>query len=71
MNLNTPFVEGLKQLGRVALMSIVPLVIAGLQDNSLNWRAIAVAGAIAILMGIDKWLHKNDAGLGGNGLTGF
>lgn len=63
--------EGAKQLLRVALVAVVPLIISGLQDNSLNWRSIAIAGAIAVLMGIDKWLHKSDSGVLGNGLTGF
>lgn len=63
--------EGFLQLARVALVAVIPLVISGLQDNSLNWRSITIAAAIAILMGIDKFLHKSDTGIGGNGLTMF
>lgn len=69
--MNTPIVEGLKQLLRVGLVAIIPLVITGLQTGTIDWKAVAVAGAIAILMGIDKWLHKADTGIGGNGLTIF
>lgn len=66
-------IEGAKQLGRVALVAVIPLVIAGLQDNSLNWRSIAIAGVIAVLMGLDKFLHESDKGIAGGstGLTGF
>jgi hypothetical protein len=71
MNLQTPFVEGLKQLLRVALVAVIPLVISGLQTNSIDWRSIVIAGIIAVLMGVDKGLHKADTGVGGNGLTGF
>lgn len=71
MNLQTPFVEGLKQLLRVALVAVIPLVISGLQTNSIDWRSIVIAGIIAVLMGVDKFLHKNDTGVVGNGLTGF
>ena len=71
MKLSTPIIEGAKQLLRVALVAVIPLVISGLQTNSIDWRAIAIAGAIAVLMGLDKFLHKNDTGVAGNGLTGF
>lgn len=67
----TAIIEGLKQLARVALLAVIPLVISGLQSDSLDWRGILVAGVIAILMGIDKGLHKSETGVLGNGLTGF
>ena len=64
-------IEGVKQLARVALVAVIPLVISGLQDNSLNWRSVAIAGIIAVLMGLDKFLHESNTGIGGNGLTVF
>jgi hypothetical protein len=74
-------IEGLKQLGRVALFAVLPLLISGLQAGVVDLRAVAIAGAIAILSGIDKWLHKADEAkdadeqkdewLGGKGLAGF
>lgn len=54
------FVEGIKQVVRVAIIGIVPVVIAQLQANTWDWRTIWVAGAIALLMGVDKWAHKNE-----------
>lgn len=71
MKLSTPIIEGAKQLLRVALVAVIPLVISGLQTNSIDWRSIVIAGIIAVLMGVDKWLHKNEAGVNNNGLTGF
>lgn len=65
------FTEGLKQLARVALVAVIPLIIEGLRTGKLDWGSIGVVGAIAVLMGIDKWLHKEDTGIGGNGLTVF
>jgi hypothetical protein len=70
-DIKSPFVEGLKQLLRVALVAVIPLVISGLQTNSIDWRSIVIAGIIAVLMGLDKFLHKSEVGVAGNGLTGI
>lgn len=53
-------VEGLKELIRTALMAVVPLVISALSsgEGAIDWRAIAIAGVIALLSGVDKILHK-------------
>ena len=62
-----PLIEAIKQAGRIVLVAIVPLLIAQLNDSSLNWKAILVTGATALLMAIDKYLHlegkleKNEA----------
>ena len=72
--MNNELKEGLKELLRTAAMAVVPLVISQLSSNTIDWRALAIAGAIALLSGVDKALHKSDKGvtvLGGNGLTGF
>ncbi len=68
--------EGIKELLRTALMAVIPLVIISLQDGQIiDWKAITIAGLIAILSGIDKWLHKEDKTIipikGATGLTGF
>jgi hypothetical protein len=69
--MSNALIEGLKELLRTAMMAVVPLVISALSsgDHSIDWRAIAIAGVIALLSGVDKWLHKEGKGLGGNGLT--
>jgi len=75
------FLEGLKQLGRVALFAVLPLLISGLQAGVVDFRAIAIAAAISVLSGIDRLLHemnkdkpvaeRNDGLLGEKGLAGF
>ena len=54
----TAIIEGIKQSIRIVLIAIIPLVIAGLQSDQLNGRAILIAGVIALLSGIDKGLHE-------------
>ena len=71
MKLPSELVEGVKELLRTALMAVVPLLILGLQSGEIDWKVVWVAGLIALLSGLDKWLHKSEKGLAGNGLTGF
>lgn len=53
--------EGIKQFIRVILLSLIPLLIAQLQmTGGFDWKTFAVTAAIAVLSGIDKWLHKKD-----------
>ena len=63
--------EGLKELGRTAVLALIPLIIDQLQNGRIDYRTLLVAGAIAVLSGIDKWLHKSERGVNSNGLTGF
>ena len=63
--------EGVKELLRTALMAVIPLLIFQIQNGEINYQAVGVALTIAALSGIDKWLHKLDTGVRGNGLTGF
>ena len=53
-------IEGLKQLIRVALIGIIPVVVAQLQAGTWDWNYILLTGEIAILTGLDKWLHKSE-----------
>ena len=63
-------IEGLKELLRTSLMAILPVIIVDLQSNSFHWQTWTIAFVISLLSGVDKWLHKKDTGLMGNGLTG-
>lgn len=63
--------EGIKEVLRTAVIAVIPIIISQLQTNQVDWRAMAIAGAIALLSGVDKWLHKEEKGVMGNGLTGF
>lgn len=60
MNLSNEFVEGLKQLVRITLIAVVPVLISQLQSgNGIDWNVVLVVAAIAILSGLDKWAHKS------------
>lgn len=65
------FKEGMKEVLRTAVMALVPLLISLLQSGSIDMPAVLISFAIALLSGLDKWLHKNESGVMGNGLTGF
>ena len=60
--MNKKLIEGVKEVVRTAMMAVIPLVIVDLQTQSFNWKAWAIAGVIALLSGVDKWLHKNQHG---------
>ena len=60
--------EGVKEVLRTAVIAAIPLVISQLQLNQIDWRAIAIAVAIAILSGLDKFLHKSEMGINKNGI---
>jgi len=65
------FVEGLKEVLRTSIMALIPVVILSLQEGEVDWRLIGISAAIALLSGVDKWLHKENKGINDNGLTGF
>lgn len=69
--MNKAVIEGIKEILRTAIMSVIPLAILDIQQGKFNWKTWGIAGIISILSGIDKWLHKLDEGVKGNGLTGF
>ena len=49
--------EAVKELGRVALIAVVPIAIAQLESGKIDWTIIGIAGVIAVLKAIDKGLH--------------
>lgn len=52
-----PLAEGIKQGLRVFVMAVIPLLIDQLGRDEINYRALAITGAIAVLMAIDKAMH--------------
>lgn len=64
------FIEGLKEVLRTSMMALIPVIILSLQQGEIDWKAIGIAAAISLLSGADKWLHKLEKGVAGNGLTG-
>lgn len=53
----SPLIEAIKQGLRIIAVAIVPLLISQLTNNTFDLRTIAVTGAVALLMAIDKYLH--------------
>ena len=53
----SPFIEAIKQAGRIIAVAIVPLLISQLTNNSFDLRTVAVTGTVALLMAVDKYLH--------------
>lgn len=63
-------IEAIKEIIRTALFAVIPLVISQLESNQIDWKAITIAATIALLSGLDKWLHQTDKGWGeGKGLS--
>ena len=51
------FIEALKELGRVIVLAIIPVLISSLESGKVDWKVIAIVGAIAGLRSVDKYLH--------------
>lgn len=67
--MNKPFVEAIKELLRVIVIAILPVVLDMLVNGSINIELIALTGAIAGLRFIDKLLHETGKENGSDTLT--
>jgi hypothetical protein len=63
--------EALKELARVVVLAIIPILIDSLSSGEVDLRVIAIAGAIAGLRFVDKLLHLNAPEGTAGGLTRF
>jgi hypothetical protein len=60
-----PLLEGFKQIARVVLLGVIPIIISGIDTKTgaieINWRVIFASSFVitltAILSGLDKELH--------------
>lgn len=50
--------EALKELGRVVVLAIIPVLISSLESGVVDWKLLVVIGAVAGLRFIDKLLHN-------------
>lgn len=57
-DINSPILEGLKELGRVVVLAILPVAIDSLLANEISWRGLVISLAVAALRAVDKWLHE-------------
>lgn len=65
-----PLTEALKELGRIAMIAIIPIVIDGLSAGEVNWTLVISSGLIAVLRAVDKYLHLEGKVEGNDKLTG-
>lgn len=57
-------IEALKELLRVVLIAVLPILISSLESGKIDYKIILVTAAIALLRAVDKWMHewgKNEA----------
>lgn len=59
--MNSNILEGVKELIRVILLAIIPVVYLSVEQGQVDWRAVALIGVVAGLRAVEKWLHKIDA----------
>jgi hypothetical protein len=64
-----PAIEALKELGRIAVIAMVPIIIDGLTAGAINWTLVVSSGMIAGLRAIDKFLHLEGKIEGNDALT--
>ena len=73
MNQNA-IIEGVKQLCRNALVAVLPIIITGINSDtgafSINWQVVFATAVVAVLMGIDKYVHK-DPSVKADGIVPF
>lgn len=51
-------IESIKEFFRVIVIAIIPLIISSIEKGVIDWKSIAVVGAIAGLKFLDKLLHE-------------
>ena len=50
--------EAIKEFGRIVVLAVVPVLIAGLEGSGVSFKTVAIVGALALLRAIDRYLHK-------------
>lgn len=64
------FLEGTKELGRILLIAVLPILIDSFATGSFSWRVTGLALMVALLKALDKWIHENKD-IKANGLVPF
>ena len=58
MTIPAPLLEAIKEGFRIVVLSVIPVLLLQLEQDSINPKALALVGVIAGLRFIDKWLHE-------------
>lgn len=77
--MNKALAESFKELLRVVVLAVLPVLIDSIISGQIEFRTLAVVGAVAGLRFVDKFLHEQakaapqpEGGIGKlHGLTGF
>lgn len=54
------FLEGLKEILRMSLISVLPVLISAIELGKIDYRVILIAFVISVLKGVDRFLHLED-----------
>jgi len=68
--MSKPIKEALKELGRVCLMAVIPILIVQLESGKMEWKVIAVSGVVAGLRFIDKLMYETGKATDNKALKG-
>lgn len=63
--------EAGKELARVVVLAVVPVLITSVELGSIDWKVVGVTALIALLRGIDKYFHLLAPEGTAGGLTRF
>lgn len=56
--MKTALINALKELLRVILLAVIPVLITSVEDGSLNWKVVGTVAILAALRFADKLLHE-------------
>ncbi len=56
--ISEPLKEALKEVGRLVLLAIIPLLIIQLESGMFDYKSILVVIIVTILRFIDKYIHE-------------
>lgn len=58
LTITPEFIAGLKELLRTAIFAVIPNIILWATTKEVNYSVMLLSVAIAVLSGLDEWLHK-------------
>lgn len=56
--MSKPFIDAIKEFFRIVLLAVIPVAIAQLQNGGIDFKALGIIVAIAVLKAIDELLHE-------------
>jgi hypothetical protein len=56
--MKSSIISAVQELLRTAILAVIPVLVDGLNRGEIDWRLASVAGLIALLRGVEKFLYK-------------